>query len=103
MSYWRFTFGQQPNEIQDFSSVERDILLQNPTNNQLVIHNIRGVEQEARIRIIDLTGKLIWQTQTQLERDVTRLDTGFLPSGLYAVIIETTNARYHFKWLNRLF
>lgn len=103
MSYWRFTFGQQPNEIQDFSSVERDILLQNPTNNQLVIHNLRGEEQDARIRIIDLTGKVVWQTQTQLQRDVTRFDTGFLPSGLYAVIIETASSRYHFKWLNRLF
>lgn len=101
ISYWRFTFGQQPNEVQDFSSVERDLLLQNPTLNQLVIHNTSGVEQEAHIRIFDVTGKVIWQTKTRLQSDITRIDSGFLPNGLYTVLIETPKSRYHFKWLNR--
>lgn len=101
LSSWRFTFGQQPNEVQDFSSSVRDLLLQNPTLNQLVIHNTSGQEQEARISVIDLTGKVIWKTQTQLNSDVTRIDSGFLPSGLYMVIIETPRSRYHFKWVNR--
>ena len=101
ISSWRFTFDVQPNEVQDFSSSKRDLLLQNPTLNQLVIHNTSGIDQEAQIRVIDLAGKVIWQTQTRLNSDVNRINSGFLPSGLYMVIIETPQSRYHFKWVNR--
>ncbi|MGI9190952.1 MAG: choice-of-anchor J domain-containing protein [Chitinophagaceae bacterium] len=101
LSYWRFTFGQQPNEISDFSSANHDILLQNPSHNRLVIHNLSNQVQSATIRVFDLTGKVIWQTQTSLALDVSPMDIGFFPSGLYLVQIETPTTRYHFKWMNQ--
>lgn len=101
LSYWRFTFGQQPNEINDFSSGFRHLLLQNPSNNRLVIHNISGSSMPAQIRISDLTGKLIWHGDLTLETDINRIDIGFLPTGLFLVQVETPQSRYCFKWMNQ--
>jgi endonuclease/exonuclease/phosphatase family metal-dependent hydrolase len=103
MSYWQFPFGQEPNQIDDINASNTHLILQNPSFNQLVIHNKRGTEEDAVIRVFDITGKLIWQTKTRLQSNTTLIPCGFVMPGLYAVTIQTNTLRYHLKWLNQSF
>lgn len=45
--------------------------------------------------IYDLSGKQIFSTQD------SSIDVGFLPSGVYVIVIKTENGEKTFKWIKR--